>query len=94
MEIIQMEIKWYSLWITLSLHFFHVISPKELTVMSGEWNAQQNITYQTVTVLSLRMIDTPASACLIKTPVIDGWWGVGDTNTWVKSSSVALSIFP
>lgn len=29
----------------LRLHFFHVISPPELTVMSGEPNAQQNIVY-------------------------------------------------
>lgn len=61
----------------LRLHFFHVISPPELTVMSGEQNAQQNIAYQTVTILSRRMIDTLASACLIKSPAIDGWQGDG-----------------
>lgn len=78
MELIQMEIQWFSVVDYLEglrLHFFHMISPPELRVMSGEAKTQQNPAYQTVTILSRHMIDTPASACLIKTPAIDDWWG-------------------
>lgn len=61
---------YYVMDVLLCLHFFHVISRTYSDVRGTKC---QNIIYYAAAILSGYMIDTPASACLIKTPAIDGW---------------------
>lgn len=69
------NLRYYVEVVLMRLHFFHVISG---TCSNVRGTKCQNIIYYAATILSGYMIDTPASACLIKTPAIDGWmwsWG-------------------